>query len=53
MKAGKVEPQQKQIARQQRGKHVSAATNTYATEETLETVFSMRLVSGLYNEDQS
>jgi hypothetical protein len=41
------------IARQQQGKHVSAAKNKHATiEEFLEAVFSTWCMLRFYNEDQ-
>jgi hypothetical protein len=41
------------IARQQHGKHVSAAKNQHSTiEELLEVVFSVWSVPRLYSEDQ-
>jgi hypothetical protein len=39
-----VEPAEAIVARQQLGKHISAATNTRATIELLDAVFSMRPV---------
>jgi hypothetical protein len=51
VKAGIVE--QKEIARQWGGKHISMATNTHVKiEELLEAVFSTWPVLRLYNEDQ-
>jgi hypothetical protein len=47
-------PVETAVARQRlSSRHVVAAVDTYATtEELLETVFSVRSVPGLYNEDQ-
>jgi hypothetical protein len=47
-----VEEEKAAIAKQRRGKHVSIATNKYATiEELLEAVLSGRSTPRLYNED--
>jgi hypothetical protein len=45
-----VDPEEMAVARQRLGKHVSAAVDTHATIEVLETVFSMRSVPKLYSE---
>jgi hypothetical protein len=48
-----VEQEDAAIARQQRRKQVSAATNRHATiEELLEVVFSLWCMQRLYSEDQ-
>jgi hypothetical protein len=48
-----MEQEEAAIARQRRGKHVSAATNQHATiEGVLEAVFSVWSVPRLYSEDQ-
>jgi hypothetical protein len=46
------EPEDMSIARQGLGKYVPMTTNTHATIELLEAVFSSRSVLRLYNEDQ-
>jgi hypothetical protein len=45
MKAGIVEPKELAVARQRLDKHVPATTNTQATIELLDAVFSVRSVS--------
>jgi hypothetical protein len=47
LKAGILEQEEEAIARQRGGKHISTATNQYATvEELLGTKFSMRFLRG-------
>jgi hypothetical protein len=48
-----VEQEKAAVARQRRGKHISAATNKHATtDELMEVAFSIPSLPRLYSEDQ-